>query len=1292
MTAWLKKLWVNGSRPAAVMVTALVYGGAPDSWELSFWGLVGYFIIYTTCTFLLFQLPFMDANRDKSLADCLAVCSATTVSLVLSILTEKNTWVDDLIGPLFIWFFLCLSLAWVLIRHLPDLLNILKPHWVTIHAMVIFGLLGYFFLALGLSNGGNAEARRTLFESGSLWHWLSISPFMAGYFLAVSLFIAVAWSLIRLHVVLGVLVKRVSAFYYLAGWFLLFAMVSLVMPVPPGFYRLQPDGGWQPIVLPPELKNQKLEYAYTAANGDRWVSTANALAWWRDESWTVFHVRPIEDDGGQVYLLSTIDGPIAEFDGSLVPLVVENLIPGVGGLWTMVDDNSEAFYKDMAVAGFGIFRLAANQPDKRGGLNSQQSLLFILDLKGMSAKESQQVSEEPKWSEVDSNHPSRQISDLLIDTDGAIWVLTFHGAFKRDSDGKCSLIPDVGSYEITTFRNGLPGQKGPAERSAFRVVGDRQETWFSQETEYTPAFGTNRAWLIGANGHILTLDSEDQWQDFDHLGLLSLNKPVVLMDQGNDDLIIFFDTVLGARPWWIMVGALAIILVTVPVVLSLRLALKWAPVYRVLAVLKKRPDLAIAQLRQLRVTAPEMARFLGFAFAVKPDRNEPWRNLARTYLALALKRPYNPAALLGRLRAQLREYPSPHAAPMDGLYEWFETAYGASDTRTIAKLMEATKHVALMGYKEVDPSNDPREAFTPVEPWLAAWFSKNALGICRFLRDYEHESTVERKLILLGEVNMLLGERPESKDLNGLLRPELHLAQLLVARWKPIVESEIERVRGPVTLRVSLATRTIPRAEELAIPIQIENIGQVAAEILELKLEDRGDFESLHQVLPSDHGLSPSQAIRIIHTVRPTNLDFLRISFTLAYKNSLNGTEDSLQFGDVVSLIDEEVDFQPIANPYIPGMPIEIRSRNIFFGRTDLLAWARDNLQGATQHNVLVLHGQRRLGKTSILKQLPRVLDTRYYLSAFFDMQGFNPSSDTAFLYDLAEEIAFQLEGAGLNPPPLEFHEFQESASGGFNRFIRSCKKVLAGKLMVLMIDEFDQLEIKVREGGLSSSIYELIRHHMQHSHHLAFIIAGTERLLELSREYWSILFNTALFKEVGFLDESATRTLITEPTKGALTMDEPVVDKIVDITSCHPLYVQVICQHLVHHMNQVKRSVVTLNDVETVLQKSIQGADAQISFIYRDQATEEEQLVMSTMSTAIGETGGKVGIQKLQALLAEHGLQRDEDWLLKRLDRLVDKKVILKTYLRGHYFNFTVDLVRLWTAQNQPLERLAKK
>src|SRR4029079_9141579 len=57
-------------------------------------------------------------------------------------------------------------------------------------------------------------------------------------------------------------------------------------------------------------------------------------------------------------------------------------------------------------------------------------------------------------------------------------------------------------------------------------------------------------------------------------------------------------------------------------------------------------------------------------------------------------------------------------------------------------------------------------------------------------------------------------------------------------------------------------------------------------------------------------------------------------------------------------------------SPYIVGNPID--REEMFFGRADIIDRIRRQLTTATNANVVLLEGNRRTGKTSVLKQLQK--------------------------------------------------------------------------------------------------------------------------------------------------------------------------------------------------------------------------------------------------------------------------------------------------------------------------------
>ncbi len=76
-----------------------------------------------------------------------------------------------------------------------------------------------------------------------------------------------------------------------------------------------------------------------------------------------------------------------------------------------------------------------------------------------------------------------------------------------------------------------------------------------------------------------------------------------------------------------------------------------------------------------------------------------------------------------------------------------------------------------------------------------------------------------------------------------------------------------------------------------------------------------------------------------------------------------------------------------VHNPFVFGQPIEETESNLFVGRSDTVREIEISLLGAEQKPALVVWGPRRMGKTSVLLQLPRLLGPEF-IPAFVDMQA----------------------------------------------------------------------------------------------------------------------------------------------------------------------------------------------------------------------------------------------------------------------------------------------------------------
>ncbi len=178
-----------------------------------------------------------------------------------------------------------------------------------------------------------------------------------------------------------------------------------------------------------------------------------------------------------------------------------------------------------------------------------------------------------------------------------------------------------------------------------------------------------------------------------------------------------------------------------------------------------------------------------------------------------------------------------------------------------------------------------------------------------------------------------------------------------------------------------------------------------------------------------------------------------------------------------------------IVNPYIAGNPVT--GTEMFFNREDVFEFIHRTLIGKHRDNVIVLYGQRRTGKTSVLYQMRSRLDTRY-LCIFMDLHGFALQGLDGFLWELANHIIRVLHRdyqIALQRPSRE--EFVADPRSFFeNEFLNQIWSAIGDRHVLLMLDEAVRLQEQVEAGKLEHEIFEYLRHLMQHYERLDFLFS----------------------------------------------------------------------------------------------------------------------------------------------------------------------------------------------------------
>jgi tetratricopeptide (TPR) repeat protein len=365
------------------------------------------------------------------------------------------------------------------------------------------------------------------------------------------------------------------------------------------------------------------------------------------------------------------------------------------------------------------------------------------------------------------------------------------------------------------------------------------------------------------------------------------------------------------------------------------------------------------------------------------------------------------------------------------------------------------------------------------------------------------------------------------------------------------------------------------------------------------------------------------------------------------------------------------------SNPYVVGMPLSGKSG--FYGRHELLV-SIENILKAKEQNVVVLFGQRRIGKTSLLHQIVRKFKNHNnVVPVYFDLQGREQNRLGEVLYVMAQKIT-----RALKMPPVKEEQFNDTGSFFQKEFLSSIKSQLGYRRLLLLFDEFDVLSDQLTSPeAASESLFSYLQKLIIHQHQIVFVFVVGRRIEELATHFHSI-FKLAQYKKIGLLKEKDARELITEPVKNVLTFEEQAIKAILKLTSGHPYFTQLICYETFNHMKERDQRVVAEVDILNLVDQIIETGHGALSWFW-DGLPRAERFVMSAIAYVTYKTGLATE-ENIRQILEKHRIVLTGLELKDAPERLLEWKMLFRKNDTQSYY-FVVDLVRLWILKAHPLQ-----
>jgi len=341
------------------------------------------------------------------------------------------------------------------------------------------------------------------------------------------------------------------------------------------------------------------------------------------------------------------------------------------------------------------------------------------------------------------------------------------------------------------------------------------------------------------------------------------------------------------------------------------------------------------------------------------------------------------------------------------------------------------------------------------------------------------------------------------------------------------------------------------------------------------------------------------------------------------------------------------------------AMNQSIDDSRAFFGRQTEIAWLIDQL--ARGQRPLVIYGARRIGKSSLLRQLVhRLPDTQ--LAVYLDAGKARGWVSVSPLSQIAGEIGRSVrERTGVHVEPPEAAPFTDDPVGAWQTYFHALTARLDRKLLVLLIDNAER------------AAPEWLRVLLQARSPAVLATARRDLMAELFPEVMAAAPSTILGPLDNDAAEALTKALVTQKSQ----IDPWAVRRILEMTSNHPYYIWLLCRALLECCSY--RSPLMPSDVKEALKFLLDTSLADFVATW-ESLNPREHYILSAFGALRGR-GGIATEYDIQKACSRYGLSVHN--VAITLNSLHQRGLLEK--LGASSYRFALELFRLWVHHRHP-------
>lgn len=281
----------------------------------------------------------------------------------------------------------------------------------------------------------------------------------------------------------------------------------------------------------------------------------------------------------------------------------------------------------------------------------------------------------------------------------------------------------------------------------------------------------------------------------------------------------------------------------------------------------------------------------------------------------------------------------------------------------------------------------------------------------------------------------------------------------------------------------------------------------------------------------------------------------------------------------VVVIDEREPVVKPLRNVYIPSAAVG--RWPMFVGRETETTWIRNLLTLSDPPTHILIHGPKRIGKSSLLTHL-----------AHHHLQEFNDTALVNFQALADDELAFvpliayfsnlivKKLRSRRDIAPLEAEQIRSDPINSFADFLSNIHQHSDVARFIILIDEFGTLFTRHPDPLWRQIFFDQWRalfHDDRIYRYVTFIVTMPDAVFNSG-----LALDQSRIGELGHnirlsvLEEHQARELITAPVRAHVTYREEDMQRLLKATGCHPYYIHLVCSQIIIRLIGQQRTAVS--------------------------------------------------------------------------------------------------------------------